>query len=114
MAGTHVEVQGGVQTPPMPHTPAIAFLARLAQQAAGELGFEIGVTHTGGMSDANHVAGFGTPVLDGLGPIGGRSHSPDEFLEIDSVVPRTALLARLIQLVCAERERLQALRTAQG
>ena len=114
VSGTRVVVEGGVHAPPMPRTPANAFLARLAQQAARELGFEVGIAHTGGMSDANHVAGLGTPVLDGLGPVGGNSHTPEEYLEVDSVVPRTALLARLIQLVCAERASLQALRAVQS
>ena len=31
-----------------------------------------------------------------LGPIGGDDHSADEWLDLDSVVPRTALLAALI------------------
>ncbi len=109
VAGTHVEVEGGINTPPMPHTPAIAFLARLAQAAARDLGFEIGIAHTGGTSDANYVAASGTPVLDGLGPIGGLDHSPDEYLEVDSIVPRTALLARLIQSVCRERDGLTSI-----
>lgn len=110
VAGTRVEVEGGVSVPPMPHTPAIAFLAQLAQSAARELGFEIGIAHTGGTSDANYVAASGTPVLDGLGPIGGLDHSPDEYLEVDSIVPRTALLVRLIQSVCSNRGDLTAIR----
>jgi len=51
---------------------------------------------TGGASDANPVAGLGVPTLDGLGPIGGADHSPGEWLDLGSVVPRMALLAGLI------------------
>ena len=51
---------------------------------------------TGGVSDANLVAAAGTPVLDGLGTIGGDDHSPDEWLDLDSIAPRVALLAGLI------------------
>jgi glutamate carboxypeptidase len=36
------------------------------------------------------------PSIDGLGPIGGMDHSPEEYLEVESIVPRTALLAALI------------------
>jgi glutamate carboxypeptidase len=36
------------------------------------------------------------PSIDGLGPIGGRDHSPDEYLEVESIVPRTTLLAALL------------------
>jgi glutamate carboxypeptidase len=40
--------------------------------------------------------------LDGLGPIGGLDHSPDEYIEVSSIVPRTALLAHLLQAICAD------------
>ncbi len=39
---------------------------------------------------------MGVPSIDGLGPIGGNDHSPGEYLEVDSIVPRTVLLAALI------------------
>ena len=39
---------------------------------------------------------MGVPSIDGLGPIGGSDHSPAEYLEVDSIVPRTVLLAGLI------------------
>ncbi|HSH21900.1 MAG TPA: hypothetical protein VK992_04670, partial [Candidatus Caenarcaniphilales bacterium] len=44
----------------------------------------------------NTTAGMGVPTLDGLGPIGGLDHSPDEYLEVGSIVPRTTLLAGLL------------------
>ena len=43
-----------------------------------------------------------TPGLDGLGPIGGLDHGPDEYIQFSSIVPRTALLARLLQAICAD------------
>lgn len=82
--------------PPMERTPAVTELEELAQMAARELGFEVTSASTGGISDANLAAAAGTPVLDGLGPIGGLDHSPDEYVELDSIVPRTALLVKLI------------------
>nr|MBA2557152.1 M20 family peptidase [Chloroflexota bacterium] len=51
---------------------------------------------TGGASDANTTSGMGIPTLDGLGPVGGNDHSPLEYLEIGSIVPRVTLLAGLI------------------
>ena len=54
---------------------------------AGELGFELRDAATGGASDANTTAGMGIPTLDGLGPIGGIDHSPQEYLEVGSIVP---------------------------
>ena len=89
--------------PPMARTLAVNLLAGLAQDIAGELGFDLEAVSTGGGSDACLVAGTGTPVLDGLGPIGGDDHSPREWLALDSIVPRIALLAELVARI-AERE----------
>jgi glutamate carboxypeptidase len=85
--------------PPMERTPAAARLAELAMVIAGELGFELQDTATGGASDANTTSAAGLPSLDGLGPIGGDDHSVDEWLDLASVVPRTTLLATLIARV---------------
>jgi glutamate carboxypeptidase len=81
---------------PMERTAQIAALAAQAVSLAADLGFDLRDAATGGASDANTIASAGTPVLDGLGPIGGDDHSPAEWLDLDSIVPRTALLAGLI------------------
>ena len=67
-----------------------------AVAVAERLGFSVHDTATGGASDANSTAGLGVPSLDGLGPIGGNDHSPAEYLDLGSVVPRTAMVAGLI------------------
>src|SRR5690348_7316386 len=81
---------------PMVSTPESLKLAKQAQEIAGLLGFSINHVLTGGASDASYTSAYGIPSLDGLGPIGGRDHSPYEYLELDSVAPRAALLAGLI------------------
>ena len=93
---TEVEVTPMSGFPPMEKTDATARLVEQAKRIAGELGFEVNDAATGGASDANPVAGSGIPTLDGLGPIGGADHSPGEWLDLESVVPRIALLAGLI------------------
>jgi glutamate carboxypeptidase len=85
--------------PPMERTDASARLVALAQTIAGELGFEVADAATGGASDANTTSALGIPTLDGLGPVGGDDHSVDEWLDLSSVAPRTALLAGLIDRV---------------
>jgi glutamate carboxypeptidase len=96
--GTRLELSGGWSHAPMARTAAIGELFGLAQRAAAELGFNLNEAHTGGVAYANLLAGAGVPVLDGLGPIGGNDHSPAEFLDIPSIVPRTALLALVTSL----------------
>lgn len=81
---------------PMVCTPGTLQLAERAQEIASLLGFHVNHVLTGGASDASFSSSFGVPTLDGLGPIGGRDHSPYEYLMADSVAPRTALLAGLI------------------
>ena len=82
--------------PPMEKSPASARIVELARSIASDLGFELHDAATGGASDANTTAALGIPTIDGLGPIGGDDHSVDEWLDLDSVVPRTTLLASLI------------------
>jgi glutamate carboxypeptidase len=94
--GAHTSVSGGWGFPPMDKTPAVAQLVDQARRAAHELGFDLADTATGGVSYANLLAATGLPVIDGLGPIGGNDHSPREFIEIAGIVPRTALLVRLL------------------
>ncbi|HET9456011.1 MAG TPA: M20 family metallopeptidase [Candidatus Limnocylindrales bacterium] len=66
------------------------------------LGFTVKDTATGGASDANTTSGMGVPTVDGLGPIGGNDHSPSEYLEVASIVPRTALFAALLLAVARD------------
>jgi glutamate carboxypeptidase len=81
---------------PMVCTPESIKLVQLAQQFASTLGFDLGHEHTGGAGDGGYASEAGIPVLDGLGPIGGDDHSPREFLRLDSVAQRAALLAGLM------------------
>lgn len=87
---------------PMVQTPEGLKLASQAQHIANLLGFSINHVLTGGASDASYATGYGIPTLDGLGPVGGRDHSPDEYLVLSSVAPRVALLAGLIATVGAQ------------
>jgi glutamate carboxypeptidase len=94
--GVSVSVRRTAGHPPMEKTDASARLVALAVGIAGELGFALRDAATGGASDANTTAALGIPTIDGLGPVGGDDHSVDEWLDLSSVVPRTALLAALI------------------
>ncbi len=94
-----VELSRSAGHPPMERTEASGRIVALAVEIAGELGFALRDAATGGASDANTTAALGVPTLDGLGPVGGDDHSVDEWLDLQSVVPRTALLATLISRV---------------
>jgi glutamate carboxypeptidase len=51
---------------------------------------------SGGCADSGFTAAVGTPTICGLGPVGGLAHTPEEYLEIDSIVPRAQALALAI------------------
>jgi glutamate carboxypeptidase len=91
-----IEMETMARWEPMEKLEGSGRLAKIAVGLAERLGFTTHDVATGGASDANTTSGMGIPTLDGLGPIGGRDHSPDEYLEVDSVVPRTTLLAALL------------------
>jgi glutamate carboxypeptidase len=93
-----VEVRRESWHRPMEKTPEVTAQVERAIGFARELGFELRDAATGGASDANTIAAAGTPVIDGLGPVGGDDHSPSEWLDVASIVPRTALVAALIGL----------------
>ena len=48
---------------------------------------------TGGCADSGFASATGTPTICGVGPVGSRAHSPDEYLEIETLVPRAQALA---------------------
>jgi glutamate carboxypeptidase len=73
-----------------------------AKAVAERLGFPVNDTATGGASDANTTSGMGVPTLDGLGPIGGNDHSPAEYLDLESIVPRTTMLAGLLLAIARD------------
>ena len=89
--------------PPMPRTPATAELERMTVEIAADLGFSVKGAKTGGAADAAFAVAEGIPALDGMGPIGGLDHSPREYILKSSIVPRTALLARLIEAIAASK-----------
>jgi glutamate carboxypeptidase len=107
--GTRVALSGGIEKWPMEKTAAVTYLVDLLQGVAAQLAISLTDVQTGGNSDGNHMGELGIPVLDGLGPIGGDDHSPAEYLDADSIVPRTALLAGLIAAIAAGREKLAAI-----
>ncbi|MCP1309404.1 M20 family metallopeptidase [Paenibacillus tyrfis] len=92
-----LQLTGRMMRPPMERTDRTAALFALAREIArAEFGVELEETHTGGVSDGNFTAAVGTPTLDGLGARGDYAHSPDEYIRLDEIPFRTALLAELI------------------
>jgi glutamate carboxypeptidase len=93
--GTHFIIEGRIGRPPMEKTSGSQKLWQLAQATAGELGIELEEGTAGGASDGNTTSLY-TPTLDGLGAVGDNAHALDEFVYLDQMVQRSALLAQLL------------------
>ena len=94
--GTTIKVTGGIERPPMVKNDQTIDLLNVIKSVGNELGIEIKDMATGGGSDASFTSAKGVATIDGLGPIGGNAHSEEEYLELDSLVERTNLLAHVI------------------
>ncbi|MCB0076838.1 MAG: M20 family metallopeptidase [Anaerolineales bacterium] len=94
--GTDSRVESLSYQPAMARSDANVRLFEQAKQAAAAQGIELAEAMSGGTSDGNFLAGSGIGVLDGLGPVGGLDHSPDEYIDATTIVPRTAMVAGLI------------------
>lgn len=90
-------VTGGINRPPLVRSEGTIALFGKAQMLAEELGFAVGEAGTGGGSDGNFTANVGCPTLDGLGGCGDGLHTFSEYVEMDSLPQRAALLVRLLQ-----------------
>jgi len=95
--GVAVSIDVRFDRPPMEETPASRALYDRMRAVAREAGHELGAARVGGASDGNLTAAAGVPTLDGLGPAGGGAHAPDEWVDLDDLDFRVALLARFLE-----------------
>jgi len=97
--GAHLELTGGINRPPL-ETRRSANLARLAEECAAALGSPpLGTAHVGGASDGNITAALGVATLDGLGAVGSGAHAEGEYVEVDTLPRRAALVRALIERI---------------
>ena len=81
---------------PLTQDEAAAKLFALYQEAAADAGLAVKGEFSGGCADSGFTAAQGAPTICAVGPVGGLAHSPEEYLEIASLVPRAQALARSV------------------
>ncbi len=81
---------------PLTQSPASAKLFDAYREAASESGMEIRGEFSGGCADSGFTAAVGAPTICAVGPVGGKAHSPEEYLEVATMVPRAQAMARAI------------------
>jgi glutamate carboxypeptidase len=89
--GAVLRVEGEIGRPPMPES-ASATLFPIARQVDPAI---VGVA-VGGGSDGNLTAAIGVPTLDGLGAVGGGAHADHEYVMVDTMPARVALLEGIL------------------
>jgi glutamate carboxypeptidase len=93
VAGTRATLEIRGEFVPLNPTPASERLFEIYRAAAAESGLTIEGEFSGGCADSGFTAAMGCPTLCAVGPVGGKAHTPDEYLEIASLVPRAQALA---------------------
>ena len=96
LPGASLQISGGVERPPMERLPGTARLFELARRLGQEIGLELVERAVGGASDGNFTAALGIPTLDGLGVCGDGAHTDEEYVLIEQLAPRAAVLAGLL------------------
>ena len=81
---------------PLTQSPASEALFAVYREAASATGLDVAGEFSGGCADSGFTAAVGCPTLCATGAVGGNAHTPEEYLEIDSLVPRAHALALAI------------------
>jgi glutamate carboxypeptidase len=97
LPGARLEIHGSINRPPMERTAYTEQLFEMARRLGAQIGMDLKEGSTGGASDGNFTAALGIPTLDGLGAVGGGAHAVDEWVDIESLPERAALIAGLIR-----------------
>jgi glutamate carboxypeptidase len=93
-------VERPVSLPPLERSASAALFERASRLA----GWPLAEAAVGGGSDGNVLAGLGLQVLDGLGAVGDGAHAEGEYVEIDAMADRAALVAALVRELVAGTE----------
>ncbi|MCC7347710.1 MAG: M20 family metallopeptidase [Variibacter sp.] len=96
LAGTSAQLEISGEFLPLVESPHSQALYAHYAACAETVGDPVKSAFTGGCADSGFAAATGAPTICAVGPVGGNAHSPEEFLEVDSMVPRAQNLALAI------------------
>ncbi|GAC1347895.1 MAG: M20 family metallopeptidase [Acetobacteraceae bacterium] len=96
VAGTRADLTIRGEFLPLTQSAAAKRLFNLYAEVATQSGLHVEGEFTGGCADSGFTAAQGAPTICAVGPVGGKAHSPDEYLDLNSLVPRAQACARAI------------------
>jgi glutamate carboxypeptidase len=96
VAGTTARLEVVAEFLPLAATPQSEALFAVYRAAAKDAGLDIAGEFSGGCADSGFTAAVGCPTLCATGAVGGNAHTPEEYMEVDTLVPRAQALALAI------------------
>lgn len=97
--GIRLEYDLSLGRPPMTRLPGAELMINKMEEASLALGIPFLTAATGGVGDGNWMTARGVPTIDGVGPVGDRMCTPEEYLEVDTLFSRAARLAYMMMLL---------------
>ena len=96
LKGTTAKLEIKGEFAPLEQSPASKRLFDVYRGASAEVGLDVKGEFSGGCADSGFTAGVGCPTICAVGPVGGKAHTPEEWLDVESLVPKAQAMARAI------------------
>jgi glutamate carboxypeptidase len=103
LPGIRLELKGNMTRPPMEPNASTELFLGLAAEVGSEIGLEVRPGEKAGGSDGCFTSALGIATLDGMGPICHDICSETERIEVSSLIPKTLLIAGIIQRLYREK-----------
>lgn len=94
--GTTTTFERKSESLPLAPTPENAALSAIYREAAASLGFEISGEFTGGCADSGIASSAGALTVCATGPVGGKAHTEEEYILVETLSQRAAIVAASI------------------
>lgn len=96
VGGTHASLRIIGEFRPMQKTEQSMALFHLYQETAKEIGIDIQEFFAGGCADSGITSSMGCATVCATGPVGGHTHTKEEYVELNTFVPRAQIAAAVI------------------
>ncbi|MBP1183121.1 M20 family metallopeptidase [Methylobacterium sp. PvR107] len=90
----HLAIKG--EFLPLVQDEASRALFETYARVSAQQGTPVAGEFAGGCADSGFTASVGCPTLCAVGPVGGKAHSPEEYLDVATLVPRAHAMAETI------------------
>jgi len=102
LPGIRLELKGQITRPPMELNPNTEAYLKLAVEVGREIGIDVRTAERTAGSDGCFTALLGVATFDGMGPLCYDICGENERIEVDSIIPRTLLIAGIIERFAKE------------